>query len=133
MALVRGVIDTAGIPQLQELSRSVTVPSVLTNPYAATSGTLLATPGANPVYGLHWIVAGWPLGAGLSARPISVFELEWLSVAVFYLTANGWGLGEQLTTRDGEGVLRFDHGQPDAVTFWLAVGWEVNFEWLVAL
>ncbi len=132
MPLTQGIIDTANVPRLTSLVRSVAVPSTLSNPYAGV-GSLDSLVTAVPAYGLKWSLQSAPANAGRSARAVTTYELPYLSLALHYVFADASDfIGDSVLTGAGEGFVLFELGQPTSVDYDITSGWTVNFAWLVA-
>jgi len=132
MSLVQGVVDLQGHPPLTSLVLSTTVPTALTNPHTV-GGNLVPVSGGKPAYGIRWGSTSAPAGAGQASRGITVYELQFLSLAVFYtLPGPHEFVGAHLITGDANGVLMFDPPLPSRIVYSILHDWQTDFAWLVA-
>ncbi len=132
MALTQGIIDTANVPRLTSLARSITVPSALSNPYSGF-GSLTAFDLGVPSYGIKWSIDGAPTNAGRRTRAVVTYEIPYLSLAMEYeLSDLTVFIGDSLLTGLSEGWILFESGQPVRVRYDVSDGFTVNFSWLIA-
>jgi hypothetical protein len=130
--VTQGIIDTANVPRLTSLVRSITVPSTLSNPYAGV-GYLPAVDAGVPAYGLKWSLESAPANAGRSSRAVVEYEIKYLSLAVLYSLADAsLFVGDSVLTGLNEGWILFETGQPDRIGYDVSDGFTVNFAWLIA-
>jgi len=131
MPITAGVIDLAAVPPPNQLVKSITSPSALTNPHSG-SGLLVASSGGIQAFGLRWEAVVAPPEAGQSARSVLIYAEQYLSFSVHYLLADGGDfIGESILSGAEEGCHLFQTAQADSVAYEILPGWYVHLEWLV--
>jgi hypothetical protein len=132
VSLVQGIIDTANVPRITSLVRSITVPSALANPYSG-SGWLISLDAGIPAYGIKWSLDGAPASAGRRNRAVVTYEVPYLNLALAYRLADATiFVGDSVLTGLNEGWILFEHGQPEQIAYNISDGWSVDFSWLIA-
>jgi len=130
--LTQGIIDTAALPQVNALERSLTLPTALTNPHSGT-GALTPFGGGMAAYAIQWSVFDSPSSAGRSSRSINIFQDEWLALTLRILLSDASDVvAKTVLTRESGGLFLFDFAVPFVIDYSILPGWQANFAWLVA-
>jgi hypothetical protein len=131
VTITAGVVDHFFVPPPNLLTKSVTSPVALSNPYSG-SGNVLAVSGGVQAYGLHWAVNSAPPEAGTTGRSVLIYLEPYMSFSVHYVLADASDfIGETVLSGAAEGFHLFHTARAASVAYHILPGWTVHLDWLI--